>query len=181
MGWIDYLTAGDGTPIFYDDQGNLVGITKDHNPGGKAVYLAFIAYSAGDTIPGGVWDYTQFDQLMGGALAEFEVASPPVVNLVGDLSLSEFAELVNHAAAVLTGDSFPLHVAAANGRPTVALFGPTDETRVGPISDSTVIIRAESANCSRCYRRTYCPKACIRKIRPVQIYQALQQVTEGVF
>ena len=92
-----------------------------------------------------------------------------------------FAELVNQAAAVLTGDSFPLHVAAANRRPAVALFGPTDETRVGPISDSTAIIRAESANCSRCYRRTHCPKACIRKIHPDQIHQALQRVTKEFF
>jgi heptosyltransferase-2/heptosyltransferase-3 len=104
-----------------------------------------------------------------------------VVNFAGELSLAEFAELVNQAAAVLTGDSFPLHVAAANGCPTVALFGPTDEKRVGPIGDSTVIIRAESANCSRCYRRTYCPKACIRKIHPDQIHQALQRVTNGFF
>ena len=83
-GWTDYLTAGDGTPIFYDDQGNLVGITKDHNPGGKAVYLSFMADAAGDTLPGGVWDYTQFDQLMDGALSEFGIASPPVINLVGE-------------------------------------------------------------------------------------------------
>ena len=102
-----------------------------------------------------------------------------VVNFAGDLTLAEFAELVNQAAAVLTGDSFSLHVAAAKGRPTVALFGPTDETRVGPIGDSTVIIRAESADCSRCYRRTYCPNACIRKIHPEQIHQALQRVTKG--
>ena len=113
------------------------------------------------------------------ALAPLPVSR--VVNLAGDLSLAEFAELVNQAVAVLTGDSFSLHVATANGRPTVALFGPTDETRVGPIGDSTVIIRAENSNCSRCYRRTYCPKGCIRKIRPDQIHQALQRVTKGFF
>jgi heptosyltransferase-2 len=107
----------------------------------------------------------------------FSIARLPasrVVNLVGDLSLAEFAELTNRATVVLTGDSFPLHVAVANGCPTVALFGPTDETRVGPIGDSTVIIRSADANCRRCYRRTHCPKACIRKIRPDQVHQALQ-------
>ena len=104
-----------------------------------------------------------------------------MVNLAGDLSLAEFSELVNQASAVLTGDSFPLHVAATNRRPTVALFGPTDETRVGLIGDSTIIVRAESADCNRCYRRAYCPKGCIRKIHPDQIYQALQRVTKGLF
>ena len=74
-------------------------------------------------------------------LALAPLAVSRVVILDGDLSLSEFAELVNQAAAVLTGDSFSLHVAAAYGRPTGALFGPTDEARVGPIGDSTVIVR----------------------------------------
>jgi ADP-heptose:LPS heptosyltransferase len=109
-------------------------------------------------------------------LAVVPLSTSRAVNLAGDLSLSEFAELVNQTEAVLTGDSFPLHVATANGCPTVALFGPTDETKVGPVGDSTIIIRAEDTNCSRCYRRKHCPKACIRKIRPDQVLQGLQQV-----
>ena len=83
-GWTDHLTAGDGTPIFYDNFGNLVGIFKDHDPGGEAVYLSFMADAAGDTTDQGEWIYTEFSQLIEGALAEFGIASPPSINLVGE-------------------------------------------------------------------------------------------------
>ena len=84
MGWTDHITAGDGTPIFYDNFGNLVGIFKDHDPGGEAVYLSFMADAAGDTTETGEWIYTEFAQLIEGALAEFGIASPPAINLVGE-------------------------------------------------------------------------------------------------
>jgi ADP-heptose:LPS heptosyltransferase len=103
---------------------------------------------------------------------------PPnhAVSLVGELSVAEFAELVSRAAAVVTGDSFPMHVAVAQSRPTIALFGPTDEGRVGPLGDSIATLRAENQNCGRCYRQKWCPRACIRSIRVEQVTQALQQV-----
>ena len=102
-----------------------------------------------------------------------------MINLAGTLSLAEFSELTTRATAVLTGDSFPLHVAAANDRPTVALFGPTDEERVGPNGDSTIIVRSKDINCDRCYKRKHCRKSCITYIRPDQVYRALQEATYG--
>ncbi len=112
-------------------------------------------------------------------LAMRSLSSHRVVNLAGDLSVAELSALSEKAQAVLTVDSFALHVAAANGRPTVALFAPTDEGKVGPISDSTTIIRPKRVNCTRCYRRTYCPKQCITTIAPQEICRALQTVASG--
>ena len=40
------------------------------------------------------------------------------------------------AAAVVGGDSGPLHLAAAIGKPGVAIFGPTDPARHGPYGGS---------------------------------------------
>ena len=103
------------------------------------------------------------------------------LNLAGSLSLPEFSELVSRAPAILTMDSFALHVAAANNRPTVALFGPTDESKVGPFSNKTIFVRAKQINCTRCYRRINCSKFCIRHISPDDVYEALQQVTQNFF
>ena len=105
------------------------------------------------------------------------IDSKRVINLAGTLTLSEFSELTSHAPVVLTGDSFPLHVAEANHRPIVALFGPTDESKVGPLGAATVVLRSKNVDCVRCYRRTSCPKACISHISPEQVYEALQTVT----
>lgn len=108
------------------------------------------------------------------------IDSKRVINLAGTLTLSEFSELTRCAPVVLTGDSFPLHVAEANKRPIVALFGPTDESRVGPIGKGTMILRSKNTNCSRCYRRNSCSKACISHISPKQVCDALRTVTHGL-
>jgi heptosyltransferase-1 len=47
-------------------------------------------------------------------------------------SLGELMALLRGAACVVAGDTGPLHLAAALGRPLVALFGPTDPARNGP-------------------------------------------------
>jgi heptosyltransferase I len=47
-------------------------------------------------------------------------------------SLGELMALLRSAACVVGGDTGPLHLAAALGTPTVALFGPTDPARNGP-------------------------------------------------
>jgi heptosyltransferase I len=47
-------------------------------------------------------------------------------------SLGELMALLRNAACVVGGDTGPLHLAAALGTPTVALFGPTDPARNGP-------------------------------------------------
>ena len=43
-----------------------------------------MADAAGDTTDQGEWIYTEFAQLIEGALAEFGIASPPSINLVGE-------------------------------------------------------------------------------------------------
>lgn len=48
--------------------------------------------------------------------------APGLLNLAGQLSLSESMALIARADAVLTTDSGPLHIAGALGRPTVGLF-----------------------------------------------------------
>jgi heptosyltransferase-1 len=47
-------------------------------------------------------------------------------------NLGELMALLRDAACVVAGDTGPLHLAAALGTPTVALFGPTDPARNGP-------------------------------------------------
>ena len=100
---------------------------------------------------------------------------PNVINLSGKLSLLEFAELVRRVALMLTGDSFPMHVAAACNTRVVALFGPTDEALVGPPPESSQVIRAP--NCRKC-DRAECPRNCLGRISIetvcASIYAALE-------
>lgn len=56
----------------------------------------------------------------------------PVLNLVGELSFGESAELYCRARLFIGPDTGATHVAAATGTATVAIFGPTDAVRWGP-------------------------------------------------
>jgi lipopolysaccharide heptosyltransferase I len=79
-------------------------------------------------------------------------------NLCGKTTLRQLAALIDRAALVVTADSTPMHVAAAHGRPLVALFGPTNPNRTGPYGRLDDVLRLE-LDCSPCYLRkiSQCP------------------------
>jgi heptosyltransferase-3 len=54
------------------------------------------------------------------------------VNLAGKLSLKELGALTARARLFIGVDSMPMHLAAAMGTPTVALFGPSSEDEWAP-------------------------------------------------
>jgi heptosyltransferase-3 len=60
-----------------------------------------------------------------------KMSSSPI-NLAGKLSLKELGALSAQAALFIGVDSMPMHLAAAMGAPTVALFGPSPEDEWGP-------------------------------------------------
>jgi ADP-heptose:LPS heptosyltransferase len=59
-------------------------------------------------------------------------AGEPVLNVVGELTLGESAEMIRRAKIYIGPDTGTTHVAAACGTPTIALFGPADPVRWGP-------------------------------------------------
>jgi heptosyltransferase I len=75
------------------------------------------------------------------------------------------------AAAVVGLDSGPLHLAAALGKPGVAIFGPTDPARHGPYGGTITVLRSPHAMTN--YRRTAEPDASMREITPDQVFEAL--------
>lgn len=56
----------------------------------------------------------------------------PIIDLSGQLSLKQLAALTARAKLFIGVDSAPMHIAAAMGTPTVALFGPSGEIEWGP-------------------------------------------------
>jgi heptosyltransferase-2 len=56
---------------------------------------------------------------------------------------------------MVTNDSGPMHIAAALGIPTVAVFGSTDERVTGPYGARTRIVK-HAVECSPCLLRD-CP------------------------
>jgi heptosyltransferase I len=74
----------------------------------------------------------------------------PVVNLFGRTTLRSMAALIYGADLYLGCDTGPMHLAAALGRPIVALFGPTDPGRWRPWSRAPVRLLRAGLSCSPC-------------------------------
>jgi heptosyltransferase-2/heptosyltransferase-3 len=70
------------------------------------------------------------------AIVEATGNAKSIANLAGQTSgLGQLAWLLDRAGMVLGVDSGPLHIAAALGRPTIHLYGPSDESIWGPWGD----------------------------------------------
>jgi len=61
-------------------------------------------------------------------------------------SLLELAELIRRAAAFVSADTGPMHLAAACGTTCVALFGPKDPAVYRPYGDGHIVIHRRDAN-----------------------------------
>ncbi len=77
------------------------------------------------------------------------------------------------AAAVLGCDSGPTHLAAALGRPGVALYGPTDPARNGPYGGAFRVLRSPDAVTS--HKRRMLSDRSMEAITPDQVFRALKE------
>lgn len=75
-----------------------------------------------------------------------------VAMAAGVTSLKALTALLGRIDLLITNDSGPMHIAAALGRPVVALFGPTDPGLTGPYGEGHTVIR-KGLDCSPCHRR----------------------------
>jgi heptosyltransferase-1 len=60
---------------------------------------------------------------------------------VAPATMPQMIALQRRAAIVIAGDTGPLHLAAALGRPVVGLYGPTDPSRTGPYTSRSRVLR----------------------------------------
>ncbi len=77
------------------------------------------------------------------------------VNLAGRTNLRELVAVLEKAALVICHDSAPMHLAAALGRPTVCILGPTNPARTGPYGSRVAVVQ-EDWPCVPCYLRRLC-------------------------
>jgi lipopolysaccharide heptosyltransferase I len=92
-------------------------------------------------------------------------------------TLLQLAALIARSRAFVGGDTGPLHLAAAVGTPTVALFGPSSPQRNGPYGPGHVVLHRELP-CSHCYQRTCNHWECLPSIEVDMVVNAVGKLLE---
>ena len=111
--------------------------------------------------------------------------------LVTDATIGQLAALLARALIVLSVDSGPLHLAVAQGTPTVQLFGPTDPRIFGPWGrGGRHIVLASTQRCPTCPAipcgrldfpaQALADHPCVRLITEQQVLAAVEKLLQSV-
>jgi heptosyltransferase-3 len=113
--------------------------------------------------------------------ALISAAKEPVFDLCGKTPLGVLAVIMKKTDLVITNDSAPLHMASAMNAPTVAIFGPTDERKYGPLAEKKSIVTPER-KCRPC-EKALCSagqnEGCIIDVTVEQVYQAAVEMLDN--
>lgn len=101
------------------------------------------------------------------------------LSLAGSTSLLELGAILRRCNAVVSGDTGPMHLAAAVNTPVVALFGAADPLRTGPVGGPHRIIQALGVDCVPCRSRTCgraAPLECMDRITADQVLKVIGEL-----
>lgn len=101
-------------------------------------------------------------------------------NLCGRTRLGEAIDLMSAVDLVVTNDSGLMHVAAALGRPLVAVYGSTSPEHTPPLASSRRIVGLDLP-CRPCFKRE-CPLGhtdCLETLPPDMVLRALDELESG--
>jgi len=108
---------------------------------------------------------------------------PQIVGLAGTTTLPVLAAVMSVASACVSNDSGAMHLAAAVGAPTVAIFGPTNERATAPLVRSGVSIEllTNPVWCRPCMLRE-CPidHRCMTGIEPAYVLAAIDRIARAI-
>jgi heptosyltransferase-2 len=77
-------------------------------------------------------------------------------NLAAQITINELITQISNLDLFITGDSGPMHLAAAFQIPTVAIFGPTKDNETSQWMNEKSMIVKKNLDCQPCMKRT-CP------------------------
>ncbi|HEX9204511.1 MAG TPA: glycosyltransferase family 9 protein, partial [Candidatus Deferrimicrobiaceae bacterium] len=105
-----------------------------------------------------------------------EGMDPRPVLAAGELTLGQAAALIRRADLLVSGDTGPLHVAAAVGTRVIGLYGSVNTERSRPIGKGHVVLKKEMW-CLPCEEKV-CPLGttqCMRDITPEEVFAEVRK------
>lgn len=122
-----------------------------------------------------------------GEEAYFEKIKPypdNVIDLVGKTPLIDLVALIEHAAAIVTTDTGPAHLASAVNTDIYVLIGPTPAGLTGPYQtpNSRITTLSMQLPCSPCYNtdvmRNCQDNICMKQISPKMVLDSMQPLLD---
>lgn len=127
------------------------------------------------------------DVILIGSAAELDVSAqvaekmkqPPII-LTGKTDLEVAVGILDRVDLLISNDTGPAHIAAALGRPTLVIFGPTNPLTTRPLSASAEILRIPP-DCAPCMLRD-CPidHRCMTAITPEMVFDQAAKLLSQV-
>ena len=96
--------------------------------------------------------------------------------MAGKTSISELINKISKLDLFITGDSGPMHLAAAFQIPTVSIFGPTNYKETSQWMNQKSKILTKNLDCQPCMKRV-CPLVhhkCMRTIKSLDVLNAVE-------
>ncbi|MBT4732535.1 lipopolysaccharide heptosyltransferase II, partial [Candidatus Woesearchaeota archaeon] len=99
-------------------------------------------------------------------------------NLAGNTTITELINKISNLDLFITGDSGPMHIAAAFQVPTVAIFGPTKDDETSQWMNEKSLIVKKNLDCQPCMKRT-CPLQhhnCMKLIKAIEVLDVVNNL-----
>lgn len=91
--------------------------------------------------------------------------------------LIELTDVLRGSSLVMGGDTGPVHLAHALGRPVLCLMGPTDPRHCGPYGAPEVAVWRQLP-CSFCHKRFARLMPCLTEISPTEVVDRARRILE---
>jgi heptosyltransferase-1 len=89
-------------------------------------------------------------------------------------SIEQLISTTRRVNLIIAGDTGPLHLACALGRPVIGIYGPTDPSRNGPYGTRFKVLRSPESR--RDHTRHEAPEAGLLTIMPEDVLQAADEL-----
>lgn len=106
----------------------------------------------------------------------------PIINLAGKTTVKQLVALLERCILLICHDSGSLHIAVAQGVPTVCIVGPGSLTRWHEISEMHMVVH-KGLSCSPCNSRE-CPYDeyfCITTITVDEVWNAVRKMMDKIY
>ena len=98
-------------------------------------------------------------------------------NLAAKTTIKELISQIANLDLFITGDSGPMHLAAAFQIPTVAIFGPTNDNETSQWMNEKSMVVKKNLECQPCMKRT-CPLKhhnCMKQVKASDVLVAVKR------